>query len=218
MIRRHRSRMLPGGYGYSDNPTFGGFESKSPCSDHAMELGDLEAAFVGNLARYCIAAGSLPFIKLKGFWWVNGVCRGLSGQGMDEDEFTLDGELNGYNYLSNVQKVIDHLKANASAVVETEGVEFLLSAGMDTRWYSLKMFPEEAGIEDQWLNEDEAISFTGRTKKTLDRWAKSGAITRLGERGDYIYSRIDLNQQMTIVRDNLLRRGQQLQKAKQNER
>ena len=46
--------MLPGGVGYSDTPSFGGFSSKSPCSDHAMELGDMEAAFVGNLARYCM--------------------------------------------------------------------------------------------------------------------------------------------------------------------
>ena len=86
MIRRHRSRMIPGGIGYSDNPTFGGFGPKSPCNESAMEMGDMEAAFVGNLARYCIARGSIPAIPLKGFWWVNGVCRGVGGSGMDEDE------------------------------------------------------------------------------------------------------------------------------------
>ena len=56
--------MQPGGVGYNDTPTFGGFSPKSPCSDHAMELGDMEAAFVGNLARYCMAIGTIPRHKI----------------------------------------------------------------------------------------------------------------------------------------------------------
>ena len=110
MIRRHRSRMIPGGIGYSDNPTFGGFGPKSPCNESAMEMGDMEAAFVGNLARYCIARGSIPAIPLKGFWWVNGVCRGVGGSGMDEDEIGFfSGEFTGYDYLHKIRKVVDHL-------------------------------------------------------------------------------------------------------------
>ena len=207
MIRRHRSRMIPGGIGYSDNPTFGGFGPKSPCNESAMEMGDMEAAFVGNLARYCIARGSIPAIPLKGFWWVNGVCRGVGGSGMDEDEIGFfSGEFTGYDYLHKIRAVVNHLINHAEAVMQTSGVEDLLSAGEDTRWYSLKMFPmENPSHESDWVTLEEAMELTGRTARTLINWSESGSVDRIGEGRDAIYSRADIEAHMKIVRENMMR-------------
>ena len=207
MIRRHRSRMIPGGIGYSDNPTFGGFGPKSPCNESAMEMGDLEAAFVGNLARYCIARGSIPAIPLKGFWWVNGVCRGVGGSGMDEDEIGFfDGQFTGYDYLHKIRKVVNHLIRFADEVMNTTGVEDILSAGEDTRWYSLKMFPmENPSQESDWVTLEEAMELTGRTSRTLINWSESGSVDRIGEGRDAIYSRADIEAHMQVVRENMMR-------------
>lgn len=205
MIRRHRGRILPGGIGYSDSPTFGGFGPKSPCSEHAMEMGDLEAAFVGNLARYCMAIGSIPRRPIKGFWWVNGVCRGVKG-GFDEDEFDLFGNPNGFDYLHEVREVVQHLRTWAPAIVKTEGVEELLSTGDDVRWYSLEMFPQEnPHAEPEWLNLDEVMKLTGRSFRTIKNWSEEGSVTAIGTGRDAIYSRQDIQAHMKLVQENLVR-------------
>ena len=181
--------MHPGGVGYSDTPTFGGFGPKSPCSDHAMELGDMEAAFVGNLARYCMALGTIPRHSLKGLWWVNGECKGISTH--DEDAATLP-----------IQGLINHLIYWAPYIIGTEGVDELLRAGEETRWYSRKMFPNETG---EWVSEDKAIDITGRTVQTLREWRRSGGVRFLKDRAGIEYYRQDLELMMEIKRGNMNR-------------
>lgn len=203
MIRRHRARMMPGGIGYQDNPTFGGFGPKLPYSLHAQELGDAEAAFVGNLARYCMAYGTVPRRPLKGFWWVNGVCKGVKG-GMDEDEFDFYGNLTGFNYLHDIQFIVDHLSSWASQVLKTEGVDELIRAGQETRWYSLKMFPQE---DTNYLSEKEALEYTGRSKKTLWEWRKSGSVECTSDNWGIMYERSSLDLMLEIKRGNSVRSG-----------
>ena len=163
--------MLPGGIGYSDTPTFGGFGPKSPCSEHAMELADTEAAFLGNVANYCIKLGTIPRISLRPFWFVNGSCLGIRALGHDEDEIDLWGEHTGHDYLAPIYSVVDHLVQYAPFILGTEGIGELLKAGQETRWYSEKMFPQE---EDQWVNIDQAKQITGRSEKTLHTWRRAG--------------------------------------------
>ena len=181
--------MHPGGVGYTDTPTFGGFSPKSPCSDHAMELGDMEAAFVGNLARYCMALGTIPRHSLKGFWWVNGECKGISTY--NEDAATLP-----------IQGLINHLTYWAPYIIGTEGVDELLRAGEETRWYSKKMFPHETG---EWVSEKEAINVTGRTVQTLREWRRSGGVRFLKGRAGIEYYKHDLELMMEIKRGNMNR-------------
>lgn len=201
MIRRHRGRILPGGVGYQDNPTFGGFGPKLPFSEHAMELADLEAAFVGNLARYCMAMGTIPQRPRKGFWWVNGECKGIKG-GMDEDEYDMWGNPNGHDYLVDIRELIDHLRTWAPSIIKTEGVEELLSAGEDIRWYSLKMFPQE---DDKWISEEEAKNRTGRNLRTLQRWRESGVVEFFKDNWGVMYLERDLDLIAGIKRENMLR-------------
>ena len=165
--------MQPGGVGYSDTPTFGGFSPKSPCSDHAMELGDMEAAFVGNLARYCMALGTIPPHSLKGFWWVNGECKGISTY--NEDAATLP-----------IQGLINHLIYWAPYIIGTEGVDELLRAGEETRQYSKGMFPQE---DTRWVGIEEAQRITGRAKFTINQWRLKGWIETLDDNWGTMYAR-----------------------------
>ena len=168
--------MLPGGVGYSDTPSFGGFGPKSPCSDHAMELGDMEAAFVGNLARYCMVIGTIPPHSLKGLWWVNGECKGISTH--NEDAATLP-----------IQGLINHLIYWAPYIIGTEGVEELLRAGEETRQYSKGMFPQE---DTRWVGIEEAQKITGRKTRTIRLWKERGWIETLDDNWGVMYSRAGL--------------------------
>ena len=179
--------MLPGGAGYSDTPTFGGFGPKSPCSEHAMELGDMEAAFVGNLARYCMVIGSIPAHSLKGLWWVNGECKGISTTGPQA-----------------IQPLINHLIYWAPYIIGTEGVDELLRAGEETRWYSKKMFPSEAGEED-WVSEDEAMAITGRSKWALWEWRRGAVVRHIKTENRIEYHKGDLELMMEIKKGNMMR-------------
>ena len=161
--------MQPGGIGYSDTPTFGGFSSKSPCSDHAMELGDMEAAFVGNLARYCMVIGTIPRHSLKGLWWVNGECKGISTTGPQA-----------------IQGLINHLIYWAPYIIGTEGVDELLRAGEETRWYSERLSPQET---ERWVGIEEAERITGRKARTIRRWKEEGWIETLDDSWGVMYSK-----------------------------
>lgn len=200
--------MIPGGIGYSDTPTFGGFGSKSPCSEHAMELGDLEAAFLGNIAHYCIKLGTIPPISLKPFWFIRGNCRGLRALGHDDDELDLHGEHTGYDYLASLYPIIDHLVKYAPFILGTEGIEELLEAGRETRWYSKKMFPEEA---TEWVSQTWAINNIGRTDRTLREWRKSGVVAFIATEEGIMYKKEDLLL-MKQIREGNQKRGVKLQK------
>ena len=189
--------MQPGGVGYSDTPSFGGFSPKSPCSDHAMELGDMEAAFVGNLARYCMAIGTIPRHSLKGFWWVNGECKGISTY--NEDAATLP-----------IQGLINHLTYWAPYIIGTEGVDELLRAGEETRWYSKKMFPQE---DNQWLTLEQACELTGRARKTIQDWKREGWLETLDDNWGVMYSRTGLE---TIKEMNQAAKASALDKARES--
>ena len=200
-IRRHRGRMISGAPGYQDIVVFQGFGPQSPVNEDAMEMADLEAAFIGNLARYCMAIGSIPRIPLKGFWWVNGECKGMQNA-MIEDEFNMMGEFNGRDVLEPIGRVVAHLRAHVGNVLATEGVEDILRAGEDTRWYSLKMFPQE---DDEWLTEAQAQDYTGCTERTLRRWRKAGAVAFIKDDKGVAYRKSDLDTVMEIKRGNMLR-------------
>lgn len=200
-IRRHRGRMISGAPGYQDVVIFQGFGPQSPVNEDAMEMADLEAAFIGNLARYCMAMGTVPRIPLKGFWWVNGECKGMRNA-MIEDEFNMMGEFNGRDVLEPIGRVVSHLRAHVGNVLDTEGVEPILRAGEDTRWYSLKMFPQE---DDEWLTELQAQDHTGCTERTLQRWRKAGAVAFIKDDKGVAYKKSDLDTVMEIKRGNMLR-------------
>ena len=122
---------------------------------------------------------------------------------MDEDEIGFfSGEFTGYDYLHKIRRVVDHLIRFADEVMNTTGVEDLLSAGEDTRWYSLKMFPSEG---EEWVSEAKAMDVTGRSKKTLWEWRKSGSVRFVKDEQGIEYYKPDLDLMMEIKRGNMMR-------------
>lgn len=200
-IRRWRGRIIPGSVGYTENPTFGGFGPSSPVDEGAMEMADMEAAFIGNLARYCMDMGSVPLKARKGFYWVHGVCRGMKNA-MIEDEFDFYGNHTGEDVLAPIQDMVDHLRTHLGAVLDTEGVQDLLKAGQETRWYSLKAFPNE---DDSWLTEEQAQHHTGLAERTLRLWRQEGVVEYLRDKNGVLYRKVDLDMMMQVKRGNMLR-------------
>ena len=124
---------------------------------------------------------------------------------MDEDEIGFfSGQFTGYDYLHKIRKVVNHLIRFADEVMNTTGVEDLLSAGEDTRWYSLKMFPSEG---EEWVSEAKAMDITGRTVRTLREWRKSGTVRFVKDEHGIEYYKPDLDLKMEIVRGNMMRNG-----------
>lgn len=168
-----------------------------------MEMADMEAAFIGNLARYCMDMGSVPLKARKGFYWVHGVCRGMKCA-MIEDEFDLHGNHTGEDVLAPIQDMVDHLRTHLGAVLDTEGVQDILRAGQETRWYSLKAFPNE---DDSWLTEEQAQDYTGRSAKCLWEWRRAGVVESIEDGRKHLYKKASLDLHMEIVRGNMMRRA-----------
>ena len=124
---------------------------------------------------------------------------------MDEDEIGFfSGAFTGYDYLHKIRKVVNHLINHAESVMDTSGVEDILSAGEDTRWYSLKMFPSEG---EEWVSEAKAMDITGRTVQTLREWRRSGTVRFVKDEQGIEYYKPDLDLKMEIVRGNMMRNG-----------
>lgn len=177
-VERHRELMTPGNLGYSDVPTSSGFGPQSPFNEHALQLGDLEAAFAGNLARYCMVLGSIPPHSLKGLWFVDGECKGVHTYG-----------------LPHLRRLVNHLIDWAEEIINTEGVEPLLRAGEDTRRYSKKLCPQET---DRWLTIEQAMELTGRAKFTINQWRLKGWVQCLDDRWGIMYSKAGLETVMAM--------------------
>lgn len=160
-----------------------GFGPKLPFSAHALELADLEAAFVGNLARYCIHMGTVPRFPLRGLWWVNGECKGLSVTGWGDEA-------------DQIKPLINHLVQYAPFIVGTEGAQDLLEAGAATRWYSKKMFPQETG---EWVTLGQACEITGRKPYTVNQWRLKGWVKTLDDSWGVMFSRVGLETVKTAL-------------------
>lgn len=152
-----------------DTPIAGEFASKSPGNDNAQEVADAEAAFVGNLARYCMAIGTIPLKRLRGFWWVDGECKGLLGSAHYDDEF---------ESLPDLWSAVRHLKAYAPEILETEGVEPILQAGLWTRSHSVFYFPFK---QKSWVTIDEACELADRKKDTVQKWRQYGWVEQIDD-------------------------------------
>lgn len=166
---RHEYLTNSGRVVADDVPIAGEFASKSPGNDNAQEVADAEAAFVGNLARYCMAMGSIPRKTLRGFWWVDGECKGILGSSHYDDA------LEALPYL---WQAVRHIKAYAAEVLETEGVEPILQAGLWTRSHSVFYFPF---TQKSWVTIDEACAIADRKKDTIQRWRQHGWVEQIDD-------------------------------------
>lgn len=153
-----------------------------------IDLADAEAAHLGNIASTCIRRGAIPPVSLRPLWFTNrGKCIGLRIIGHDDDEFDIDGNHTGPDYLEPLYPIVQHLKAYAGEVVETEGVAWLLYEWETTRDIYYEMYPVE---DPGWITLSEAMALSGRSEKTVNDWRRSGWVSVLSEKGqDTLYSR-----------------------------
>lgn len=163
-----------------------------------IDLADAEAAHLGNVASTCIRRGAIPPVSLRPLWFTNrGKCIGLRIIGHDEDEFDLDGNHTGPDYLDPLRPIVQHLKAYAGEVVETEGVGWLLYEWETVRDVYYEMYPVEA-IE--WVDLDSAMEIANRTRTTIQLWATRGWVRELKSSGcATLYAVEDLEK----IRDNI---------------
>lgn len=185
-IARLRELMTPGNHGYSDAPASRGFGPKSPCNEYAMDLADMEAAFIGNLAKYCIAIGTIPPHSLKGLWFIDGECKGIHTYGP-----------------KTLPALINHLTEWAEEITATEGINKLLKAGEETRWYTKRTLPGEQ--KETWLTQKQAEEYTGRTRWALWQWRTHGTIRHQKDQYGTIYLKQDLELMLEIKRGNQIR-------------
>lgn len=185
-ILRLRELMTPGNHGYSDAPASRSFGPKSPCNEYAMDLADMEAAFIGNLAKYCITMGSIPPHSLRGLWFINGECKGIHTNG-----------------LATLPQIINHLLQHIEEILNTERTQDLLKAGEETRWYTKRTLPNEQ--KETWITQKQAEEYTGRTRWALWQWRKEGTIRHHKDEHGTIYLKADLDLMLEIKRGNQIR-------------
>lgn len=156
------------GYDLSESSGGGGYGPKSPINDAFMHQLDDECRSIGNVASYCIDAGSVPQVQLTGLRWSrHGGCVGQRGK------------------ISAVFPVLSHMSAYAADILDTEGVDRYLS-----QWFILRngivmegeiirhgtrhMIPNEALGE--WIDERQASKLSGRGVETIRKWRQDDRV------------------------------------------
>ena len=218
MIARHRVHAEKGGVGYSDTPTVGGFEPSLPMAYDFMDAADMEAAWLGNVMKHCVNMGAIPPIKFepfharkrdrtdrlhgtwwgRGFWWVNGRCKGLSGGQSEEPTYGFFGKVsNGWR--GDIDAIAQHLQTWAPTVLRVEGVDPFIVDGERIREFSKRCFPAEV---DEWLSIDRAAKLTGKSWHTIRDWVKHGTVSYVGEGSEAEISLNSLKFRMEAIKSS----------------
>lgn len=159
----------------------------SPLNLDALEGGDTEAAFVGELLRFAIDNGIIPNprylfsgdldkyeprLTMSAFWWskASGRCLGLAGR----------------------TRAFQDMKV-ACVVLANHSQEILDVIGTDDEWMdSWRKFRSRGEImvarqhsgtrdDDTWLTVDEACLYAERSRWTIMEWVKAGKLTTTDE-------------------------------------
>src|SRR5699024_8821246 len=229
MIARHRVHAEKGGAGYSDTPTVGGFEPSLPMAYDFMDAADMEAAWLGNVMKHCVNMGAIPPLKFepfhareqdrtdrlhgtwwrRGFWWVNGRCKGLAGGQSEEPTYGFFGKVsNGWR--GDIDAIAQHLQTWAPTVLRVEGVDPFITDGERIREFSKRCFPAES---DEWLTVGAAARVAGVSEKTIRNWLASNTIRHNGTGADAEISLNSLKFRLDAIHSNI---GAKMEKARQN--
>ena len=219
MIARHRVHAEKGGVGYSDTPTVGGFEPSLPMAYDFMDAADMEAAWLGNVMKHCVNMGAIPPLKFqpfhdrkqdhtdrlhgtwwgRGFWWVNGRCKGLAGGQSEEPTYGFFGKVsNGWR--GDIDAIAQHLQTWAPTVLRVEGVDPFIEDGERIRTFSQRCFPAEV---DEWLTIEVAARRFDRSPNTVLQWVKTGTIEHIGKGGDALIKESSMKFRIDAIKSNL---------------
>ena len=183
-----------------------------------MDAADMEAAWLGNVMKHCVNMGAIPPIKFqpfhdrkqdrtdrlhgtwwgRGFWWVNGRCKGLAGGQSEEPTYGFFGKVsNGWR--GDIDAIAQHLQTWAPTVLRVEGVDPFIEDGERIRTFSQRCFPAEV---DEWLSIERAAKLTGKSWHTIRDWVKHGTVSYVGEGSDAEISLNSLKFRMEAIKSS----------------
>ena len=146
--------------------------------------------------KHCVNMGAIPPLKFepfharqqdrtdrlhgtwwgRGFWWVNGRCKGLAGGQSEEPTYGFFGKVsNGWR--GDIDAIAQHLQTWAPTVLRVEGVDPFIVDGERIRTFSQRCFPAEV---DEWLTIEVAARRFDRAPGTVLQWVNSNTIEHLG--------------------------------------
>ena len=184
-----------------------------------MDAADMEAAWLGNVMKHCVNMGAIPPLKFepfharqqdrtdrlhgtwwgRGFWWVNGRCKGLAGGQAEEPTYGFFGKVsNGWR--GDIDAIAQHLQTWAPTVLRVEGVEPFIVDGERIRTFSQRCFPAEV---DEWLTIDEAAQRHGRSWQTVRNWVKANTVEYLGVGKDALIKDSSLKFRIDAIKSNV---------------
>ena len=179
--------------------------------------------------KHCVNMGAIPPLKFqpfhdrkqdrtdrlhgtwwgRGFWWVNGRCKGLAGGQSEEATYGFFGKVsNGWR--GDIDAIAQHLQTWAPTVLRTEGVDPFITDGERIRTFSQRCFPAEV---DEWLTVGAAARAAGVSEKTIRNWLASNTIRHNGTGADAEISLNSLKFRIDAIQSNI---GAKMEKARQN--
>ena len=178
----------------------------------------MEAAWLGNVMKHCVNMRVIPPLKFepfharqqdrtdrlhgtwwgRGFWWVNGRCKGLAGGQAEEPTYGFFGKVsNGWR--GDIDAIAQHLQTWAPTVLRVEGVEPFITDGERIRTFSQRCFPAEV---DEWLSIERAAKLTGKSWHTIRDWVKHGTVSYVGEGSEAEISLNSLKFRMEAIKSS----------------
>ena len=135
----------------------------------------------------------------RGFWWVNGRCKGLAGGQAEEPTYGFFGKVsNGWR--GDIDAIAQHLQTWAPTVLRVEGVDPFIVDGERIRTFSQRCFPAEV---DEWLTIEVAARRFDRSPNTVLQWVKTGTIEHIGKGGDALIKESSMKFRIDAIKSNL---------------
>lgn len=168
MVYRHKQNMhKTTTYNFKQETINTGTQSgsKPPLNIHSLQAADLEASTIGTIAYYCYHIGSIEQAPpLKAFIWNHNGCQGLKIQ------------LKNTTPMKELERTCEYLLLHIEEVLNTEGIEEYLSCFETIRAYSRKCFPNELVSADNWIDLQEALSYSNWSINNLKLLVNKGHI------------------------------------------
>ena len=135
----------------------------------------------------------------RGFWWVNGRCKGLAGGQAEEPTYGFFGKVsNGWR--GDIDAIAQHLQTWAPTVLRVEGVDPFIVDGERIRTFSQRCFPAEV---DEWLTIEVAARRFDRSPNTVLQWVKTGTIEHIGKGEDALIKESSMKFRIDAIKSNL---------------
>lgn len=202
-VMRWRALMSPSGAVIDGMPRGGGFGSQMPYADYAEAKADAEIAAVGNLAKHTgikLEYNGRPCIP--GFAFRNGRCVGMVSEG----ELKRISKLLGGSYLYfPIQQQLNLMRANATLITRTAGVDEYLAECKRVRQSSMRQFKK---VDDVWLTRKQVAEQYRMSERTVRNWGDARMVKVLeDEHGERLYLQASIEKYIEMAAESRRQAG-----------